>query len=301
MNQAEFELKYAQPAITQEYSEAIIEEFDGWLMGWALGVFSRLDVYLRGKYYDSKQLRLQTLKDHLRVIGGDRLVASIFIAVTRANEDCSLQQAVGYLAESLPFEDKWDSVRTASELIALGTNGTEASLFTIGRNDLNKPIITVHFWKLIRNSFSEYLDRIQDTEVLPPMIETPLVVTDNRSCGYHSVQEPLILGKYTDHALPLDYAAINTLNKIEWVLDEEVLNEPEVSPGDLDTVDKIRNATQLKNESREIYSILKDTSFHLPWRYDSRGRIYSSGYHVNLQSYEYKKALLNFKKEEYLT
>ena len=41
--------------------------------------------------------------------------------------------------------------------------------------------------------------------------------------------------------------------------------------------------------------------FYFCWQNDSRGRIYSHGYHVNFQAAEYKKACLSFNKFEVLT
>ena len=42
-------------------------------------------------------------------------------------------------------------------------------------------------------------------------------------------------------------------------------------------------------------------NFYFVWRYDSRGRSYSSGYDLNLQSNEYGKALLSMHKKELIT
>jgi len=41
--------------------------------------------------------------------------------------------------------------------------------------------------------------------------------------------------------------------------------------------------------------------FYFVWRYDSRGRSYSSGYDLNLQSDEYGKALLSLHNKEAIT
>jgi hypothetical protein len=115
------------------------------------------------------------------------------------------------------------------------------------------------------------------------------------------VQEPLILGQYTQHELPLDYATVNTLNGIKWKLDQDVLAEPEVYPCENGDAQARKNAANHVAQARKLYQELGEKPFHLAWQYDSRGRIYSHGYHVNLQSYEYKKASLSFAKQEYLT
>jgi len=42
----------------------------------------------------------------------------------------------------------------------------------------------------------------------------------------------------------------------------------------------------------ETYTFLADKEFYFQWRFDCRGRMYSSGYDVNLQSDKYKKACI---------
>ena len=48
----------------------------------------------------------------------------------------------------------------------------------------------------------------------------------------------------------------------------------------------------------ELLPILEGNKFYFTWKFDSRGRMYSQGYHCNLQATEYKKAILNFSHEE---
>jgi hypothetical protein len=142
---------------------------------------------------------------------------------------------------------------------------------------------------------------INDTLFNPPLIEPPLTVKDNYHCGYHTISEPLILGNMTMHDQPQDYEAINILNKIAWVLDEEVLKEPEVPSKPITDPLEHQTFSDMANDSQFVYRILADRPFWIAWQYDTRGRMYSHGYHVNFQSFEYKKALLSFNKYEYLS
>lgn len=301
MNQADLEAFFSQNNVHRHFRDRIIQEFDGVLSNWALGAFVRMDVFLRGKYYDSKQLRLQELKDYIADQGLDKLIANILVAVLRANKDQSLQQVVGYLAPHMPHEDEWQRIRTAAELIAIGTSGKANALYCITRDEEQKPQVKVNHWDFVRDFAGELYEYIDTLMFNPPLVEQPLVVDNNRNCGYHTFQEPLLLGSHTQHDLPLDYACINTLNGIRWVLDDDVLNEPEIPPSKQDTLGKVMDHTRLKNQSQQLYQLLQGAPFHMAWQYDSRGRIYSHGYHINLQSYEYKKALLSFEKEEFLT
>ena len=46
---------------------------------------------------------------------------------------------------------------------------------------------------------------------------------------------------------------------------------------------------------------LANKPFYFKWAYDKRGRVYSKGYHINIQANEYHKACLSFSKEVELT
>lgn len=301
MNQIEWELKHSQENIHKTLKYLIQDQFDKYLSNWALGTYVRLIDYLSTRSYDSKNTRKQELKVWLEDNSMDDLIATVLVAVIQDRKDQPLQVAVGYLANKMPHENVWDNVKTASELIALGQSNHPDSLYKITRNEAGKPLLSSKYWHFLEDTFGEAYSNISPKMFNPPLIDRPLVVTDNRSAGYHTFRVPLILGQFTHHDYPLDYVSINTLNDIKWVLDPDVLNEAEESPSPLDSTDKVSQFTKLVNDSASIYKDLKDKPFHLVWQYDSRGRLYSHGYHVNLQSYEYKKALLSFEKEEYLT
>ena len=60
------------------------------------------------------------------------------------------------------------------------------------------------------------------------------------------------------------------------------------------------NFLRLIISSRKVYQELLSygNSFYLNWRFDKRGRMYSQGHEVNIQSTSYKKALINLTKRE---
>jgi hypothetical protein len=99
----------------------------------------------------------------------------------------------------------------------------------------------------------------------------------------------------------LDYQTINILNQIEWVMDTDVMKEKEPPPSDYTDPQERLNHFQHIEEATNIYNLLKAQPFWLCWQYDSRGRIYSHGHHVNFQSYEYKKAMLSHNRYIHLT
>jgi hypothetical protein len=300
MTQQELELKFSQANIHLLLRQAIIKEFDGVLCNWALGTYLRFIEYLSTQTYDSKNIRKQEMKDHVKRKGMDAIIADILVAILQHKKDPTLQAVVGYLAPRMPHEDEWDKIRSAGELLALGTRPNARGLYNIDRGPTQKPYVVVNYRDLMDHAFGELLEQIDEKMFNPPLLETPLVVTDNDSAGYHTVKVPVLLGNNTHHHYPLDYVTLNTLNKIQWVLDPDVLQEPEIPPSNLDTTDKVDQFTRQKNQAQKIYGLLKDRPFHMVWQYDSRGRIYSHGYHVNFQSYEYKKAMLSFGTEEHL-
>ena len=121
------------------------------------------------------------------------------------------------------------------------------------------------------------------------------------SCGYHTFDEKVILGSNTQHDDQINLEALNTLGKIPWVLDPHVLAKPETPPAEAKNTQDVLNFIKHADHAQRIYSILGSDSFYIPWQYDSRGRLYSHGHHVNLQSYDYKKVMLNFNHYEVVT
>jgi hypothetical protein len=240
------------------------------------------------------------LKEHLKVVpkATEQLVISIVTSVLIAGKNQTIQQCIGYLQASMPHEDSFDKAQTAAELLAVCSS--ETGLYYINRKKDEQPMVIVNHWKTIRETLGVHFNWINSTCFNMPMICKPNKVINNRNCGYKKARVPLVLGSYTQHDEPQNYEVINDLNSIEWVFDKEVLKETEVPPRKLNKL-SWKNFKQMIRESNYIYNILKDKRFWLCWQYDSRGRANSHGYHVNFQSYEYKKALLNFSKYEYLS
>jgi hypothetical protein len=200
----------------------------------------------------------------------------------------------------MPHENAFARARTAAELIALCAQDT--GLYAVERHGSGEPAtIKVNHWPLIDKHLLSAFSWINDTCFNPPMVEPPKKVSNNIQCGYHTINEPLILGSLTMHTLPQNYKAINILNKIEWILDQDVLAEPEVPSKPHKNKLCREQFTAMVQASKFIYGLLADAPFYFGWQYDSRGRSYSHGYHVNLQAAEYKKACLSFNKYEVLT
>lgn len=298
MNQLEWEARYSQRNIHTVLHKAIEYELDKCLINWALQAYYAIDRYLDGKYYNSKNARIDELVKDLADKGMDQLVVAIAAAVLRKRTDQTIQEAVGYLQTFLPHEDAFNRARTAAELLAVCQKG----LYKIQRNGTGvSATIKVKHWPIIESNLLSAFEWINNTLYNPPLVEPPLEVTHNKSCGYHALREPLLLGSLVQHDEKQNYANINALNSIEWVLDQDVLQENEVPSKPFESIEQKLQFNEMVRDSQFIYSQLGTEPFWLTWQYDSRGRSYSHGYHVNLQSFEYKKALLNFNKFEDLT
>jgi hypothetical protein len=262
----------------------------------ALILFFKIDSFMQAKYYASKDVRLSELK-HNKV--EDYIIAIIAAAIHTKNTQ-TIQQMVGYVANHMPHEDPFARAITAGELIALGHR--PGGLYEVIKHGAGSPAtIQVNHWQFLEDNLLHMFDWINNTHFNPPMIEPPLKVTDNHSCGYHTIKEPCILGQYTMHEGKINLDTINQLNSIEWILDQDVLAEPEM-PGKPITDPLVHQQfVNMVAQSQHVYRLLGCRPFWMGWQADSRGRYYSHGYHVNLQSQEYKKAMLNFNKMETLT
>lgn len=298
MDQAQMEALYSQRNNHSTLHNEIKAQLETRFKTPALQLFLRIDEYLaREDYYESKQLRIAQLRRELDV---EKTVVAVIAAVVHTKQTQTIQQVVGYLANHIPLENPFAQATTAGEILALGHK--PGGLYEIVRHGSGIPAtIQVNHWDYIEKHLLCAFDWINDTHFNPPLIEPPKEVRNNHSCGYHTIQEPCILGRYTLHDEHINLDTINSLNSIQWVLDPDVLAEPEVPGKPLTDPTAHQQFVHMAQQSRRLYQMFKDRPFWLVWQADSRGRLYSHGYHINLQATEYKKALLNFNRKEILT
>ena len=296
MKQAEVEALCSQRNNHTMLHAEIKAQLDTTFAPVALMLFIKIDAFMTGKYYDSKDDRISLLK-HNKV--EDYIVAIIAAAIHTKNTQ-TIQQMVGYVANHMPHDDPFARAITAGELIALGH--VPGGLYEVIRHGSGSPAtIQVNHWDFLEKHLLHMFVWINNTHFNPPLIEPPLEVTDNHSCGYHTIKEPCILGQYTMHEDRINLDTINQLNSIEWILDQDVLQEPEM-PGKTITDPQVHQQfVDMVAQSQHVYGLLGCRPFWFAWQADSRGRYYSHGYHVNLQSQEFKKAMLNFNIMEKLT
>lgn len=133
--------------------------------------------------------------------------------------------------------------------------------------------------------------KLAKLQYLPPMKQTPIQWKDNHNGGWFWENKHLILGsRFNRHDEPLAYDAINKLQSIPWEIDADTY-----------LFEQQTNKTMNKKQFLKVIDQYLGENFYFVWRYDSRGRSYSSGYDLNLQSNEYGKALLSMHKKELIT
>ena len=150
-----------------------------------------------------------------------------------------------------------------------------------------------HEWRVYPNFTldSNTKHKIEKLQFLPPMKKKPLDWRDNYNGGWLWESKHLVLGnKFTKHEEPLAYDVVNKLQSIPWEIDANTY-----------LFEKETNHAMNKKQFLRVIDQYLGQHFYFVWRYDSRGRSYSSGYDLNLQSNEYGKALLSLHNKEVIT
>jgi hypothetical protein len=249
--------------------------------------------------YKSKLIRVK----HLKKFSPKKLMLEVMIAVLPKQGPQPIQAIAGAIGGQLEYEDVFDGVRTAAELLAVSCESNLFDIIPAANSETGSLMIVSHY-----SLEPDTMKYIGETMYLPPMLCKPQIIRKNSDSGYLTKNESVILGKGNHHKLHQSLDVLNIMNAVELELDVRMLAHPEEmkqpGPDDKPITFKQRVAFDLmKNTSRKVYDMLliEGNCFHLCWRYDKRGRIYSSGYHVNMQANEYKKAIINLKRKEVIS
>ena len=161
----------------------------------------------------------------------------------------------------------------------------------------------------LSDDVKEMLDRFQ----FPlPMVVKPEKVTDNFTTGYLTMKAPLVLNGsdyFDDVDLCLDH--LNRANQVALSMNFDVITSDQgkfVKPvravgEDFDEYRKrVKQAEQFYATTIVVMDQISQLSdeVYLTHRYDRRGRVYASGYHVNTQGDDYRKAVLTLANKEVL-
>ena len=249
-----------------------------------------VDVYINGKYYNSKMQRVAQL------IGMDipALVMDLFVGIAYSLKPDLFTSVSAQMASRLKFSDQTAAITTVAELMAvlchtdafdIYKENKMASLMVASRIPLSDSLI-----KFIENS-----------QYLPPMVCEPLELTHNYSSGYLTHNDSLILGSGNHHDGDICLDTLNTMNQVALKLDTDFLCKVEEEPTfELDSQDKVDQWKRFKKQSTEFYVLMAEqgNQFYLNHKVDKRGRAYCHGYHISTQGAAFKKAMLEFSQEE---
>ena len=237
-----------------------------------------------GQYWESKETRLKAL------IPSEE-IAYILVQET-LGFNIQIQELVGRIAtkisKGIPYKDM---IKNATNVIECAENHVYG--ITIGDH-----IMVNSFYKLEAATY-EYID-LRKYE--PPMLQKPRNWESNSEGGYFETDLHCILGSiHNRHEKNQALDVLNKLQSIAWELSPVVLEYEEVPNKDFKSPDSHEQFKTMAINSRETYQKYLDKPFYFIWQMDKRGRQYSRGYHINLQSSGYKKALLNFASKQLIT
>ena len=272
-----------------------------------------LNTWLLQDHHIDKELRLLALLELDKCELVQQTVACISL---ECQKPMKLVSIAALCARHLNMADKVEAVHTIAEVIAVLA---ETDLFDVKK--------TKEGWIVLSRVEldSEVTQYAENALYLPPLIIKPRKVRSNRDSGYITQRgESLILGFYENHHddnICLD--VINTLNSNEYELDIEFIKQYKEEATEV-TIEQLQENARIKDkvltdiDAQKKLKEIRDNwdkyqeqgaffqhlmihhgnSFYLCNKVDKRGRIYSSGYHVNVQGSSFKKAMVNFKHRE---
>ena len=249
-----------------------------------------LMAYKAGTYYASKMRRIAQL-DGLDLPG---MVMDLFVGIAYFQIPELYTSVTAQLASRLGFDDKTAAITTVAEILAVLC---QTDAFDITKGKRNDSLVLVSRIPLS----SELLGFVENSNYLPPMVCTPLELTNNYSSGYLTHKDSLVLGSGNHHEGDLCLDVLNTMNQVALKLDTAFLCTVEEEPTfALDTREKADQWAIFKKQSYAMYALLtqQGNKFYLTHKVDKRGRIYACGYHINTQGTSFKKASLEFVEEE---
>ena len=250
------------------------------------------DDYLNGKIgkrYEAKDKLVNLVADY------DELAISILFTTLMMKEN-SIQSYIGHFASQIHFEtpDSYAKVKLAAWIIG----GLNETIFSI-----NKPRLgSMETYTIVpKISISDKMSsKLARTFFLPPSDEVLLDWSNKSNGGYVIEKNYAILGdKFNAHDLPIDLATLNILQNVKYKLTDTSLI-PELP--DEEWGDEALEAFKLAQiQARKVLAEYKGKEFRFVWQFDKRGRIYAKGYDISTQGNSYRKACLQFAKQEVVT
>lgn len=208
--------------------------------------------------------------------GFDPLIATeaLWAEVLRDPGDHHIQSIGSRLGARMGYEGL-EAMEKGVKMLNLGAEIGIYDIYLYPNRKIVKPTIRLEPYTL---------DKVRMLEYVPPMLCPPNDWVKNNDGGWLSFDKHVVLGKGNRHSDPQALDVLNKLQKIPWVLDPAVvLNYCSAHP--------------LESDAR-LYASYLERPFYFVWRYDKRGRMYSEGYNINLQSEQFRRAAISMAHSE---
>ena len=256
---------------------------------------NEINTYLDKDYYKSKQDRIDSI--HVDV---DDLMRYIVYIIVPIQGKKPIQSVAGQLGayKEFDFTDPFDAVKTGAELLALACKIDICNIISASNSETGSMLVESRY-----SLEQETLEKLSKHKYLPPMLTKPLEVVNNHNDGHLTFNKSVLIGKSKKHSEKISLDVINIANSAEMCLDMDIIMTEELANKPLDTVDKITSYNEMISSSNEVYEeiINNGNKFYLTHGFDSRGRFYSKGYHINYQGSPYKRACTSLKTKEVIT
>lgn len=132
---------------------------------------------------------------------------------------------------------------------------------------------------------------------LPPSKDKLNDWTNPYNGGYSFERSYAILGdSFNKHDYPIDLNTLNILQSVKYKLTNNVDTPQKLDEEASD--DRVVQFALAEIQTRKVLKEYRDEEFSFVWKFDKRGRVYSCGYDINVQGDSYRKASLEFAKEE---
>ena len=233
-----------------------------------------IDSYRKGSYYESKQVRIEKLPDTIDI------VSNIIAIILSSNRPKPIQGIATELGLVLGYRNQINAVKTGAEILSI----CHGKLYDIKLSDDSTEIVPKY------NLTKDSMNKLNILQYLPPMIQKPNDWISNTDGGWLWERKSIILGKGTHHFKPQAYDVLNLLQSVAWTIDIPTYINAQNS-----------NKTMDEDQFERVVETCFGKPFYFVWRYDKRGRSYSSGYDLNIQSNEYGKALLSLFNKKIVT
>ena len=258
--------------------------------------------------YASKNKRMERLRQYTAKDWYE-LVIQIAVGCAYCQTQELFTSITGKLAYRLGWDNHREAICTMSELLVCFAQHDVIDIAYKAAGGKGRRYKALSIAIQANIPLSEELVRyVVRSEYLPPMVCEPEPVTHNNQSGYLTHDDSVVLNFRTDEPISLD--VINRQNQTPLAIDLDfMLNNEQVSNKPLDTVDKAQdfaNFTKLVKEFSLLLHHQSDANSEIPGalylnhKYDTRGRMYCQGYHINYQGQPYQKACLDFAEPEYV-